>query len=110
MMDVDFVPEHLIVVGGSYIGLEFAQMYRRFGSAVTIVEMSPRLIQREDADVSQISAILEGEGINIRLSAECVALEERHDQVAVLVERAMHIHPTVSELIPRLLGELKPLE
>ena len=62
MMDVDFLPEHLIVIGGSYIGLEFAQMYRRFGSDVTIVEMAPRLIQREDADVSEaIRTILEGE-------------------------------------------------
>src|SRR5262245_10153152 len=48
MMDVDFLPEHLIVIGGSYVGLEFAQMYRRFGSEVTIVEMGPRLIRRED--------------------------------------------------------------
>ena len=52
MMDVDFLPEHLIIVGGSYIGLEFGQMFRRFGSEVTIIEMSPRLIQREDEDVS----------------------------------------------------------
>src|SRR4026209_2202993 len=67
MMEVDFVPDHLIVIGGSYIGVEFAQMYRRFGSAVTIVEMAPRVIQREDEDVSQaISTILEAEGINIR--------------------------------------------
>ncbi len=87
MMEVDFVPEHLIVIGGSYIGLEFAQMYRRFGSAVTIVEMAPRLIQREDVDVSQaIGAILEAEGINLRLSAECIALEKRGDKVAVTVD------------------------
>jgi len=87
MMDVDFVPEHLIVIGGSYIGLEFAQMYRRFGSGVTIVEMAPRLIQREDVDVSQaISTILEAEGINIRVSAECIALEKRGDKVAVNVD------------------------
>jgi pyruvate/2-oxoglutarate dehydrogenase complex dihydrolipoamide dehydrogenase (E3) component len=87
MMEVDFVPEHLIVIGGSYIGLEFAQMYRRFGSEVTIVEMAPRLIQREDEDVSQaIRTILEAEGINIRLSAECVALEKRGDKVAVNVD------------------------
>src|SRR5262249_53987078 len=52
MMDVDFVPPHLVVVGGSYVGLEFAQMYRRFGSAVTVIEMGPRLIAREDEDVS----------------------------------------------------------
>ena len=53
MMGVDFLPEHLIIVGGSYIGLEFAQMFRRFGSEVTIIEMGPRLIQREDEDVSE---------------------------------------------------------
>ena len=87
MMDVDFLPEHLIVVGGSYIGLEFAQMYRRFGSEVTIVEMGPRLIQREDEDVSEaIRTILETEGIKMRLSAECIALEKRGDKVAVNVD------------------------
>ena len=87
MMDVDFRPDHLIVVGGSYVGLEFAQMYRRFGSEVTIVEMGPRLIQREDEDVSEaVRTILETEGIKIRLSAECIALEKRGDKVAVNVD------------------------
>ena len=66
MMGIDRVPEHLIVIGGSYIGLEFAQMYRRFGSQVTVVEMAPRLIAREDADVSTaVQAILEAEGIDV---------------------------------------------
>ena len=60
MMDVDFLPEHLIVIGGSYIGLEFAQMYRRFGSQVTVIEMAPQLIAREDEAVSQaVREILE---------------------------------------------------
>jgi pyruvate/2-oxoglutarate dehydrogenase complex dihydrolipoamide dehydrogenase (E3) component len=87
MMEVDFLPGHLIVVGGSYVGLEFAQMYRRFGSEVTIVEMGPRLIQREDEDVSDaIKTILENEGIKIRLSAECVSLEKYGDKVAVNVD------------------------
>lgn len=87
MMDVDFLPKHLVVIGGSYIGLEFAQMYRRFGSEVTIVEMAPRLIPREDEDVSlAIGEILEAEGIAIRLSAECIALEQRGDNVAVTVD------------------------
>jgi pyruvate/2-oxoglutarate dehydrogenase complex dihydrolipoamide dehydrogenase (E3) component len=73
LMDVDFVPEHLIVVGGSYIGLEFGQMFRRFGSRVTIVEMAPRLIAREDEDVSQaVKEIFEAEGIEVRLNAECL--------------------------------------
>ena len=84
MMDVDFLPEHLIVVGGSYIGLEFGQMYRRFGSQVTIVEMSPRLIQREDEDISDaIKDILEKEGINIRLNAQCIGVEKQGDRIAI---------------------------
>jgi len=87
MMDVDFLPEHLIVVGGSYVGLEFAQMYRRFGSEVTVVERGPRLIHREDEDVSEnIKTILEGEGIKIRLDAECIGFEKRGDKVAVQVD------------------------
>src|SRR5438552_1430312 len=87
MMDVDFLPEHLIVIGGSYVGLEFAQMYRRFGSEVTVVERGPRLVRREDEDVSEaIKTILEGEGIKIRLGAECIAFEKRGDKVAVQVD------------------------
>lgn len=86
MMDVDRLPEHLIVIGGSYIGLEFAQMYRRFGSQVTVVEMAPRLIAREDEDVSAaVQAILEGEGIAIRTAAECLSVERRGAGVAVHV-------------------------
>jgi pyruvate/2-oxoglutarate dehydrogenase complex dihydrolipoamide dehydrogenase (E3) component len=72
IMDVDFLPEHLVIIGGSYIGLEFAQMYRRFGSRVTVVEQGPRLIGREDEDISAaIKGILENEGIDIRLNAGC---------------------------------------
>jgi pyruvate/2-oxoglutarate dehydrogenase complex dihydrolipoamide dehydrogenase (E3) component len=78
MLDVDFLPQHLLIVGGSYIGLEFAQMYRRFGSEVTVIEMGPRLIQREDDDVSAaILDILESEGVRVRLNAKCVAVEEQ---------------------------------
>jgi pyruvate/2-oxoglutarate dehydrogenase complex dihydrolipoamide dehydrogenase (E3) component len=89
MMEVDFLPDHLIVIGGSYIGLEFAQMYRRFGSEVTVVEMGPRLIQREDPEVSDaVKTILENEGIRIRTGAECIALEKRGDKVAVNVDCA----------------------
>jgi pyruvate/2-oxoglutarate dehydrogenase complex dihydrolipoamide dehydrogenase (E3) component len=84
IMDVDFLPEHLIVVGGSYIGLEFGQMYRRFGSRVTIVEKMPHLIAREDADVSEgVAAILAGEGIAIETSAECIALAKSGRDVMV---------------------------
>ena len=84
MMDVDYLPEHLIIVGGSYVGLEFGQMFGRFGSEVTIVEMGPRLIHREDEDVSEaITEILQNESIHIRLNAECIALEKQGDKIAV---------------------------
>ena len=74
IMEVDFVPEHLIVIGGSYIGLEFGQMYRRFGSKVTIVEKNARLVHREDEDVSRaIQQKLTEEGIELRLEAECIS-------------------------------------
>ena len=84
MMDIDFLPEHFIIVGGSYVGLEFAQIYRRFGSEVTIVEMGPRLIGREDEDISEaVREILEAEGINIRLNAKCISLAKRDGGIAV---------------------------
>ncbi len=84
MMDVDFLPEHLIVIGGSYIGLEFAQMYRRFGSRVTVVQRGDRLVAREDDDVSEaIKEIIEDSSIEVRLNAECAAFEKRGNQIAV---------------------------
>lgn len=84
LLDIDFLPKHLVIVGGSYVGLEFGQMFRRFGSEVTIVEMAPRLAHREDEDVSTaIREILEAEGIHIRIDAECIALSKRGDDVVV---------------------------
>lgn len=84
IMDVDFLPEHLVIIGGSYIGLEFAQMYRRFGSKVTIVEKGPKLIGREDDEVSEtVREILESEGIDVRLNASCIGLERHKGGVAV---------------------------
>jgi len=84
MMEVDFLPEHLVVVGGSYVGLEFAQMYRRFGSEVTIVEKGPALIGREDEDISQaVREIIEAEGIRVRLNAKCISLAKHEGGVAV---------------------------
>ena len=89
MMDVDFLPRHLVIVGGSYVGLEFGQMFRRFGSEVTIIEMASRLIAREDEDVSAtVREILEAEGIHIRLDARCIALSRRGDDIAVSVDCA----------------------
>jgi pyruvate/2-oxoglutarate dehydrogenase complex dihydrolipoamide dehydrogenase (E3) component len=87
MMAVDFVPPHLVIVGGSYVGLEFAQMYRRFGSAVTVVEKAKRLIAREDEDVSAaIREILEGEGVAVRVGAECIAVEKTPSGIRVGVD------------------------
>lgn len=89
ILDLDRVPDHLVVVGGSYIGLEFAQMYRRFGAAVTVVERGPRLVAREDDDVSAaIREILEAEGIAVRTGAECIAFAPAPDGVAVRVDCA----------------------
>jgi pyruvate/2-oxoglutarate dehydrogenase complex dihydrolipoamide dehydrogenase (E3) component len=77
MLEVDFLPKHLVIVGGSYIGIEFGQMYRRFGSEVTIIEKMPHLISREDEDVSiAIEDILKNEGIELRLGAECITFSK----------------------------------
>jgi len=87
MMQADFLPRHLIIVGGSYIGLEFGQMYRRFGSDVTILEMGARLAQKEDEDVSTaIREILEREGIEIRLNAKCIGFSKRGDEIVAHAE------------------------
>ena len=87
MMSVDFLPKHLIVVGGSYIGLEFGQMFRRFGSEVTVVEMGPRLIGREDEDVSTaVREIFEHEGVQVRLNAKCIGFARRGGEVAAHVD------------------------
>ncbi|MEG3167200.1 FAD-containing oxidoreductase [Sphingomonas sp. LB3N6] len=87
MVALQAVPEHLVVVGGSYIGLEFAQMYRRFGAAVTVVERGERLIAHEDADVSEaVRAILEEEGVTVRTGANCIAFAAHGAGVAVSVD------------------------
>ena len=87
MLALDHLPRHLVVVGGSYVGLEFAQMYRRFGAEVTVVEMGPRLIGREDEDISEaVRGIFEGEGISIRTNAKCISLARHEKDVAVKVD------------------------
>jgi pyruvate/2-oxoglutarate dehydrogenase complex dihydrolipoamide dehydrogenase (E3) component len=89
MMDVDFLPQHLVVLGGSYIGLEFAQMYRRFGSEVTVVEVASHLIAREDEDVSQaVAGFLTDEGIDIRVNSKVVAVDKKGSDLTVSVETA----------------------
>jgi pyruvate/2-oxoglutarate dehydrogenase complex dihydrolipoamide dehydrogenase (E3) component len=89
MMDVDFVPPHLIVLGGSYIGLEFAQMYRRFGSEVTVIEAAPRLLVREDEDVSRtVTEFLVEEDIAVHVASNVTKVEKRGNGVSVKVESA----------------------
>lgn len=87
MMDVDFLPRHLLVLGGGYVGLEFGQMYRRFGSEVTVVEVGPRLVPHEDEDVSAaITDILTKEGITVRLNAQCLRVAKQAGEVVMTID------------------------
>lgn len=87
IMEVDFLPPHLLVLGGSYIGLEFAQMYRRFGSTVTVIEIGPRLIPREDQDVSEaIAGFLAKEGVELRLNASCLSVRKDGREIVMTVD------------------------
>lgn len=82
ILELEDLPRHLVIIGGSYIGLEFAQMYRRFGSAVTVIEKGPRLVAHEDEDVSEsIAAIFANEGIAVRTATECIHFEARGGQI-----------------------------
>ncbi|ULN45503.1 FAD-containing oxidoreductase [Mycolicibacterium goodii] len=87
ILELDSVPEHLVIIGGSYIALEFAQMYRRFGAEVTVVEKGPRLTAREDEDVSAaIKDILEAEGITVVLDATGIRFS-KHDNGFEVIPR-----------------------
>jgi pyruvate/2-oxoglutarate dehydrogenase complex dihydrolipoamide dehydrogenase (E3) component len=87
ILKLETLPQHLVVVGGSYIGLEFAQMYRRFGAEVTVIEKGPRLIAREDEDVSEaVRDIFKDEGIAVRTNATCIGFKPHPDGVAVDVD------------------------
>ena len=105
MVALDVLPRHLVIVGGSYIGLEFAQMYRRFGSEVTIVERQDRLIAREDPDVSAaVREILEAEGIVVRTGADCIGFSRVGDEVAVAVDCAEDARPIVATHVLMAVG------
>jgi pyruvate/2-oxoglutarate dehydrogenase complex dihydrolipoamide dehydrogenase (E3) component len=87
MMDIDSLPPHLLILGGSYIGLEFAQVYRRFGSKVTVVEVGPRLIPREDPDVSQaVAGFLKEEGIDVRVDSKMMSVEKQGNLIAAKID------------------------
>ena len=87
ILDLEVLPEHLIIVGGGYVGLEFAQMYRRFGSRVTLIETGDRLIKRESPDVSAaVTGILEGEGVDVRLNARCIGVDGQPGSVTVSLD------------------------
>jgi pyruvate/2-oxoglutarate dehydrogenase complex dihydrolipoamide dehydrogenase (E3) component len=102
MMDVETLPKHLVIVGGSYIGLEFAQMYRRFGAEVTVVEMGPRLIGREDPEISDaVREILEGEGVNVRLNAECISFAPNRAEGG---DGGVCVHVTCEDGAPQVVG------
>lgn len=89
LLELETLPEHLIIIGGSYIGLEFTQAFRRFGSQVTVIEMQPHLIAREDVDVSEeIRTILEREGINIRTSSTCISAHKNGSGITVQMDCA----------------------
>ena len=97
LLATDMLPEHLVVVGGSYIGLEFAQMYRRFGAKVTVVEKGPRLISREDTEVSDaVRDILEREDIAVRTGAKCIRFSR--------LEEGVEVHVDCAEAAPAVTG------
>src|SRR5215831_7854678 len=89
LLDVDFLPPHLVVIGGSYVGLEFAQIFRRFGSEVTVIEAAPRLIPREDEDISvAVSDILAKEGIALHVGARDLKVGRRGEHITVSLSSA----------------------
>jgi pyruvate/2-oxoglutarate dehydrogenase complex dihydrolipoamide dehydrogenase (E3) component len=89
MMDVDFLPSHLLILGGSYVGLEFAQVFRRFGSEVTVIEFGARLISREDQDVSEaVAGFLTEEGVDVRVDSRVIGVEKQGNSIVAKIESA----------------------
>jgi len=105
LLALETVPKHLVIVGGSYIGIEFGQMYRRFGSEVTIIEKASRLVAREDEDVSAaVKEILEGEGIRVRLNAECIHMAPHEEGVSVGVNCDASDDPSIGSHVLLAVG------
>ena len=92
-MELDRVPEHLLVLGGGYVGLEFGQMFRRFGSQVTIVQRRGQLLAREDPDVAAaVADILREDGVEVLLDTQASDVESRRTQLVQWIE-AMNLYP-----------------
>lgn len=105
LLELDSPPRHLVIVGGSYIGLEFAQVYRRFGCEVTVIEKGPRLIGREDETVSaEIQAFLEAEGIVVRLDAECIRFAPHGSDIAVGMDCTAGSHQVIGSHVLLAVG------
>jgi pyruvate/2-oxoglutarate dehydrogenase complex dihydrolipoamide dehydrogenase (E3) component len=95
MMDIDFFRLNQTILGGSYVGLEFAQIYCRFGSEVTVIKFAPRFIPREDEDVSKaVLDILKDEGVNVQVDSKVVGLQREGNAIVVNVESAGKMSPT----------------
>jgi pyruvate/2-oxoglutarate dehydrogenase complex dihydrolipoamide dehydrogenase (E3) component len=89
IMELDAVPEHLLVIGGGYIGLEFGQLFRRFGSRVTIVQQGPQLLRGEDADVAaEVLAIMQQDGIDVLLNTKVQRIAKEGPQIKIAVDSA----------------------
>src|SRR5712691_2633129 len=89
IMELSALPEHLLVLGGGYIGLEFGQMFHRFGSAVTVIHQHGQILPREDADVvTELQKALEAEGLHFLLNARTTKVEQNHGQITLTLERA----------------------
>ncbi|MDB5539218.1 MAG: mercuric reductase [Devosia sp.] len=111
ILELDVLPEHLVIVGGSYIGLEFAQMYRRFGAEVTVLEKGERIAGREDPDVSEaIREIIEGEGVRVVTGASCFKAEPSGDRVSVSYEEDGSREPIAGSHLLLAVGRVPNVE
>jgi len=107
LLDLDSLPRHLVIVGGSYVGLEFGQMFRRFGSEVTVVEKAPRLVSHEDEDVcTAVQEIIEAEGIGVRLNANCIAVAREGADIVVRVDCADGVPEVVGSHLLLAMGRV----
>lgn len=107
LLDLEQVPKHLVIIGGGYIGVEFAQVFRRFGAEVSIIQRNEQLMPREDSDVaSAVQEFLEEEGINIYLNANTVKVEKIDSQTKVEIELNGSTHSIIGDQLLIAAGRL----